>query len=189
MFCIVRQNPITPFQEVLNGQHYFPIGKQSCLIHCSICPFLDYLDISFEMSSTSASVSTAAIVPSSISSSNTGQQLISSPSTQPRVCRSPYQELRHLESIWTDTNLNGIQYSEQHLTTVQTAQSANQLQHLHVNSDNNPIERAVAINNVSPHPLWVHHEMFAENGLIDRFKEVINDFIQCPGRQYAYDAN
>ncbi|CAF5221576.1 unnamed protein product, partial [Rotaria magnacalcarata] len=138
MFCIVRQNPITPFQEVLNGQHYFPIGKQSCLIHCSICPFLDYLDISFEMSSTSASVSTAAIVPSSISSSNTGQQLISSPSTQPRVCRSPYQELRHLESIWTDTNLNGIQYSEQHLTTVQTAQSANQLQHLHVNSDNNP---------------------------------------------------
>ncbi|CAM4984140.1 unnamed protein product [Rotaria socialis] len=149
----------------------------------------NYLDISFEMSSTSASVSTAAIVPSSVSSSNTGQQLISSPSTQPRVCRCPYQELCHLESIWTDTNLNGIQYSEQHQTTVQTAQSANQLQHLHVNSDNNPIERAVAINNVSPHPLWVHHEMLAENGLIDRFKEVINDFIQRPGRQYAYDAN
>ncbi|CAF4520082.1 unnamed protein product, partial [Rotaria magnacalcarata] len=85
------------------------------------------------------SVSTAAIVPSSVSSSNTGQQLISSPSTQPRVCRCPYQELCHLESIWTDTNLNGIQYSEQHQTTVQTAQSANQLQHLHVNSDNNPI--------------------------------------------------
>ncbi|CAF4277977.1 unnamed protein product, partial [Rotaria magnacalcarata] len=73
------------------------------------------------MPSASASVSKVAIVPSSVSSSNTGQQLISSPSTQPRVCRCPYQGLHHLELIWTDTNLNGIQYSEQHQTTVQTA--------------------------------------------------------------------
>ncbi|CAF4951542.1 unnamed protein product, partial [Rotaria magnacalcarata] len=53
------------------------------------------------------------------SSTNEGQQIISSPSSQPRVYRRPYNELRHLESIWTDTNQNGIPYSEQHRTAIQ----------------------------------------------------------------------
>ncbi|CAF5010773.1 unnamed protein product, partial [Rotaria socialis] len=64
-------------------------------------------------------------------------------SSQPRVYRRPFNELRHLESIWTDTNQNGIPYSEQHRTAIQTAQLANRLQYFHISSDHNPIGRPV----------------------------------------------
>ncbi|CAF4573329.1 unnamed protein product, partial [Rotaria magnacalcarata] len=76
------------------------------------------LYISIGMASTSTTAPTPVLPPAS-SSTNEGQQIISSPSSQPRVYRRPYNELRHLESIWTDTNQNGIPYSEQHRTAIQ----------------------------------------------------------------------
>ncbi|CAF4187504.1 unnamed protein product, partial [Rotaria magnacalcarata] len=73
--------------------------------------------------STTASAPTPTpVLPPSSSSTNEGQQIISSPSLQSRVYRRPYNELRHLESIWTDTNQNGIPYSEQHRTAIQATQ-------------------------------------------------------------------
>ncbi|CAF4608397.1 unnamed protein product [Rotaria magnacalcarata] len=60
------------------------------------------------------------VLPPASSSTNEGQQIISSPSSQSRVYRRPYNELQHLESIWTDTNQNGIPYSEQHRTAIQS---------------------------------------------------------------------
>ncbi|CAF4368805.1 unnamed protein product, partial [Rotaria magnacalcarata] len=59
------------------------------------------------MASASTTAPTPAptpVLPLASSSTNEGQQIISSPSSQPRVYRRPYNELRHLESIWTDTN-------------------------------------------------------------------------------------
>ncbi|CAF2078466.1 unnamed protein product, partial [Rotaria magnacalcarata] len=83
-----------------------------------------YISIGMASASTIAPTPTPVLQPAS-SSTNEGQQIISSPSSQPRVHRRPYNELRYLDSIWTDTNQNGIPYSEQHRTAIQAAQLAN----------------------------------------------------------------
>ncbi|CAF1525335.1 unnamed protein product [Rotaria magnacalcarata] len=149
-----------------------------------------YISIGMASTSTTAPTPTPTpVLPPASSSTNEGQKIISSPSSQSRVYRRPYNELQHLESIWTDTNQNGIPYSEQHRTAIQASQLANRLQHFHISSDHNPIGRPVMVNNASPQPSWTQHEILVENGLIERFKNAINDFMKRPGRRYAYNAN
>ncbi|CAF2059758.1 unnamed protein product, partial [Rotaria magnacalcarata] len=81
-----------------------------------------------------AAAATATATASSPGSSNKGQQIISSPSSTPKCYHRPWNELRHLESIWTDTNLNGVQ-SQQHRTAIQAVHLANRMQHLHMIPD------------------------------------------------------
>ncbi|CAF4502957.1 unnamed protein product, partial [Rotaria magnacalcarata] len=102
------------------GNHHHPLFN----------PRLDRGSKATSTSTAAAAASTA----SSTGSSNKGQQIISSPSSTPKCYHRPWNELRHLKSIWTDTNLNGVQ-SQQHRTAIQAVHLANRMQHLHMIPD------------------------------------------------------
>lgn len=138
---------------------------------------------------TPTAAATAAASPSSSSgSSNKGQQIISSPSSTPKCYHRSWNELRHLESIWTDTNLNSVQ-SQQHRTAVQAVHLANRMQHMHIIPDPNVCTRPLLPNISSSNPVSLQHEISTEDKLIERFKDLINDFVSRPYRQYSYDTN
>ncbi|CAF4113406.1 unnamed protein product, partial [Rotaria magnacalcarata] len=92
-------------------------------------------------------------------------------------------------SIWTDTNLNGVQ-SQQHRTAIQAVHLANRMQHLHMIPDPINVCTRPLLVNISPsNTVSLQHEISAEDRLIERFKDVMNEFFSRPYRQYSYDTN
>ncbi|CAF3380985.1 unnamed protein product [Rotaria socialis] len=135
---------------------------------------------------TPQTAATATASPSG--SSNKGQQIISSPSSTPKCYHRHWNELRHLESIWTDTNLDGVQ-SQQYRTAIQAAHLANRMQHMHIIPDPNACTRPRLPNISSSNTVSLQHEISSEDRLIERFKDVMNEFVSRPYRQYSYDTN
>ncbi|CAF1453430.1 unnamed protein product [Rotaria magnacalcarata] len=121
-------------------------------------------------------------------SSNKGEQIISSPSSTSKFYHRPSNELRHLESIWNDTNAYGVQ-AQVYRTPIQGVQFINRMQHVHINPDPNVYVRPLLPNISSSNTITLQHEVSAEDRLIERFKDTINEFHNRPYREYSYDTN
>ena len=122
------------------------------------------------------------------SSSNNGQQLVSSPSSKPKVYIRPWNELRHLESTWNNAGQNEVA-SNQHRTAIQAVQLAKQLQQLQINHDHNLPSTQITASNVSSHSSRIQNETMAEEALIERLKALVTEFVNRPDRHYSYDAS
>jgi hypothetical protein len=92
---------------------------------------------------------------------------------------------RHLESTSTEATWNGLSSDVQQATS-ETAQMMNRLQQLKVNSDVNKASAHGTTIGVSTHIPCQHSESLIEEELIERLKELINEFMTRPGRRYSY---
>ena len=80
-----------------------------------------------------------------------------------------------------DANLNGQQ------SGAQAVQIANRFHQLRLNSDMNIAStHATTIGISAPMPC-LHNESLAEEELIERLKEIINEFMTRPGRRHSYN--
>lgn len=125
---------------------------------------------------------------SASASSNKGEQIISSPSSLSKFYHRPSNELRHLETIWNDTNSYGVQ-SQVYRTPIQGVQLINRMQHLPINPDSNVYTRPLLPNISTSNTISLQHEVSAEDRLVERFKDIINEFHNRPYREYSYDTN
>ncbi|CAF4543488.1 unnamed protein product, partial [Rotaria magnacalcarata] len=92
--------------------------------------------LSFSRPTLDMSIESKLSATSTPASSNKGEQIISSPSSPSKFYHRPSNELRHLESIWNDTNAYGVQ-AQVYRTPIQGVQFINRMQHVHINPDPN----------------------------------------------------
>ncbi|CAF2104337.1 unnamed protein product [Rotaria magnacalcarata] len=106
----------------------------------------------------------------SSSSSNKGQQIMSSPTSKPKIYSRSWNELRHLESVWNN--------------------AANQLHQLNVNNDRLiASKQQMMASNAPSYSSLMQNERMAEEVLVERLKESITEFMNRPGRHYSYDTS
>ena len=63
------------------------------------------------------------------------------------------------------------------------------MQHLPINPDSNVYTRPVLPNISTSNTISLQHEVSAEDRLVERFKDIINEFHNRPYREYSYDTN
>jgi hypothetical protein len=118
---------------------------------------------------------------SSIMSSSTNREQMSS------GCRHrSLNDIRHLGTTSTDGPCDGCFLAEQRSRT-QAIQLANRLQHLQVNSDINTASTQAATSVVPTLMPCLQNESLAEEELIERLKQSVNQFMTRPGRRYSYN--
>jgi hypothetical protein len=113
-----------------------------------------------------------------MASSNNHQQ---SSSSAPFAFRHrSLNNIRQLESSSVDATWNGLSPQGQR-SIAQAADITNRFQQLQVNSDIN-IAAASSL-----HATTLRNESLAEEELIERLKEIINEFMTRSGRHYSYN--
>ena len=122
-----------------------------------------------------------------MSSPNNHQQW--SPSVRRRGSLERRQE-QQLGFICTDAVRNALPSIGQRLTTARAVQVTNQLQQLQVYPDTSARASSQPVTTADRSALMVHrleNESLAEDELIERLRELINEFMTRPGRQFNYN--
>ena len=128
------------------------------------------------------------------SSSNNNRPLSSS---TPNVHHRSLENVRQLDLVYTNPMSNTMVTNEQRIRR-QAIQLANELQHLHVNQENNqenlpsPISTITTNNNNNNHLTQVgfyrENGSLSENELIERLKQLIDIFMTTrPDQHYQYN--